>query len=204
MSKPSRQAARRFGTRHFPDSYRELFFLRPPGPEEVPGTSVFFMVQIDLSPLIGARPGERLSFTLDEGPQQLDDISVAFLRGPIQFTRVQGGILVEAQVETRVEIECVRCLELFPYETVLEVEETIGLGRPRPGITYTLTDEGWFDPLPLLREQIWVNLPMKPLCRPDCKGICPECGANLNLEPCHCAEERVDPRLAPLAQFLKK
>lgn len=161
------------------------------------------MIQIDLSPLIGARPGERLAITLDEGPQQLDDVSVAFLRGPMQFTRVQGGILVEAQVETQVEIECVRCLEPFPYTTVLEIEETIGLaGRPRPGITYTLTEEGWFDPLPLLREQIWVNLPMKPLCRPDCRGICPECGANLNLEPCRCGEERIDPRLAPLAQFL--
>ncbi len=163
------------------------------------------MIQIDLSPLIGARPGERLSIILDEGPQQLDDISVAFLRGPMQFTRVQGGILVEARVETQVEIDCVRCLEPFPYATVLEIEETIGLsGRPRPGITYTLTEEGWFDPLPLLREQIWVNLPMKPLCRPACRGICPECGANLNLEPCRCGEERVDPRLAPLAQFLQQ
>lgn len=163
------------------------------------------MVQIDLSPLIGARPGERLSFTLDEGPQQLDDISVAFLRGLIQFTRVQGGILMETWVETRVEVECSRCLEPFLYDTILEVEEIVGLsGRPRPGISYALTEEGWFDPLPLLREQIWVNLPMKLLCRSDCRGICPNCGANLNLEPCRCAEKKVDPRLAPLAQFWER
>ncbi|MCS7179279.1 MAG: DUF177 domain-containing protein [Anaerolineae bacterium] len=162
------------------------------------------MVQLDLSPLIGARPGERLSFTLDEGPQQLDDISVAFLRGLIQFTRVQGGILVETWVETRVEVECSRCLELFLYDTVLELEEIIGLGgRARPGISYALTEEGWFDPFPLLREQIWVNLPMKLLCRSDCRGICPDCGANLNREPCRC-EKKIDPRLAPLAQFLEK
>lgn len=161
------------------------------------------MIQIDLSPLIGARPGERLSVVLDEWHQQLDDISVAFLQGPMQFIRIQGGILVEARIETQVKIECVRCLEPFAYATVLEVEETIGLaGRPRPAISYTLTEEGWFDPLPLLREQIWVSLPMKPLCRPDCRGICPECGVNLNLEPCRCGEERIDPRLAPLARFL--
>ena len=163
------------------------------------------MSQIDLSPLIGARPGERLTFSLDEGPQWLNDIRVAFLYGSMQFTRVQGGILVEAKIETQVEVECVRCLTPFPYATTLEIEEIIGLaGRPRPGITYRITDEGWFDPSPLLREQAWVALPMKPLCRPDCRGICPECGANLNLEPCNCHEERVDPRLAVLAEFLER
>ncbi len=163
------------------------------------------MLQIDLSPLIGARPGERLTFSLDEGPQWLDDIRVAFLRGPMQFTRIQGGILVEGRIDTQVEVECIRCLVRFPYTTTFEVEEIIGFaGRPRPGITYRLTDEGWFDPLPLLREQVWVELPMKPLCRPDCRGICPECGANLNLEPCGCHEERVDPRLAVLAELFNK
>ncbi|MCS7281803.1 MAG: DUF177 domain-containing protein [Anaerolineae bacterium] len=163
------------------------------------------MLQLNLSPLIGARPGERLTFILDEGPQQIEDVSVDFLRGSIQFTRVHGGILVEAWVDTRVNVECVRCLETFPYETTLEIEEVIGISsKPRPGISYHLTDEGWFDPLPLLREQILVNIPMKPLCRPDCRGICPECGANLNLEPCLCPVEHVDPRLAPLAQLLNR
>lgn len=163
------------------------------------------MLQFDLSSLIGARPGERLVFHLEEGPQWLDDIRVYFLRGRMQFTRVQGGILVEAQLETQVEAECVRCLERFLCPTTLEIEEVIGFaGRPREGISYQLTEEGWFDSIPLLREQAWVALPMKPLCRPDCRGICPECGANLNLEPCRCREDRIDPRWAVLAEFLGK
>ncbi|HIE38500.1 MAG TPA: DUF177 domain-containing protein [Anaerolineales bacterium] len=162
------------------------------------------MLQFDLSPLIGARPGKRLTFSLDEGPQWLDDIRVAFLRGRMQFTRVQGGILVEGRIEAQVEVECIRCLAHFPYSTLLEVEEVVGLaGRSRAGITYRLTEEGWFDPSSLLREQAWVALPMKPLCRPGCQGICPECGANLNLESCRCGEERVDPRLAVLARLLE-
>ncbi|HEC35498.1 MAG TPA: DUF177 domain-containing protein [Anaerolineae bacterium] len=163
------------------------------------------MLQFDLSPLIGARPGERLTFSLDEGPQRLNDIRVAFLRGRIQFTRVQGGILAEGQIETQVEVECVRCLAHFPHPAVLEVEEVIGFaGRPRPDITYRLAEEGWFNLSPLLREQAWVALPMKPLCRPSCRGLCPECGANLNVESCSCQEERVDPRMAVLAELLNK
>lgn len=162
------------------------------------------MLQFDLSSLIGARPGERLSFSLDEGPQQLNDVRVDFLRGWIQFTRVQGGILTQAQIETQVELECVRCLEYFPSPTVLEVEEIIGFpGKARTGVNYRLSEEGWFDPSPLFREQVWVSIPMKPLCRPDCRGICPECGANLNLEPCRCQEGQVDPRMAVLARFLE-
>ncbi len=161
------------------------------------------MLQFDLSHLIGARPGARLAFVLDEGSQQLEDIRVNFLRGRLQFTRIQGGILVESQIETEVEVPCTRCMELFPYAAVLEIEETIGFaGRPRPDITYRLTEEGWFEISPLLREQAWVALPMKPLCNPNCQGICPECGANRNLEPCRC-QEQIDPRLAVLAEFVR-
>jgi len=161
------------------------------------------MVEFDLSPLIGVRPGERLEFRLDEGPQWLEDISVAFLRGPLKFTRVQGGILVEGAVETQIDVECVRCLERFLLDVTLELEETIGLpGRPRPGITYSLTPEGRFDIAPLLREQAWVEIPIKPLCRPDCLGLCPECGQNLNRGTCDCHLEKVDPRMALLASLL--
>ena len=169
-----------------------------------PGFFRWDMLQFDLSPLIGARPGERLTFSLDEGPQGLDDIRIAYLRGRIDFTRIQGGILVEAQLETESEAQCIRCLEPFALPLTLEVEEIIGLaGRLRPGVTFQIDEEGTFDPFPLLREQIWVVMPMKPLCRTECRGICPTCGANLNSDPCDCRRERIDPRLA-LLETLKQ
>jgi uncharacterized protein len=161
------------------------------------------MLRFNLSPLIGARPGERLVFSLDEGPQQLDDIYLEFLRGSLRFTRVQRGILVEGEVDTRIRAECVRCLEPFLFDATLEVEEIIGFsGRPDRDITYTVTEEGWFMVLPLLREQAWVVVPLKPICRPECRGFCPECGTNLNLEACDCGQRQTNPHFASLASLL--
>jgi len=57
---------------------------------------------------------------------------------------------------------------------------------------------------PLLVEQIQLNVPMKPLCRADCAGICPICGANRNAGPCDCATEEVDPRWKALEAFKER
>jgi uncharacterized protein len=54
----------------------------------------------------------------------------------------------------------------------------------------------------VMREQFFLALPMKPLCRPDCRGLCPVCGKNRNIEQCECREEWTDPRLAPLKKLL--
>jgi len=52
---------------------------------------------------------------------------------------------------------------------------------------------------PILIEQLQLNVPMKPLCRADCRGLCPDCGADLNAGACSCAETRADPRWGSLA-----
>jgi uncharacterized protein len=54
-----------------------------------------------------------------------------------------------------------------------------------------------------VEEVIFINLPMKPLCSPDCRGLCPVCGANRNKEKCFC-EEAIDPRLAVLKNWAKE
>ena len=56
----------------------------------------------------------------------------------------------------------------------------------------------------LLREQFYLALPMKPLCRPDCRGICPHCGINRNVESCQCEGRWEDPRLAGLKTLMTK
>lgn len=162
------------------------------------------MIRFDVSALTKAPLGTSLTLDVDTGPQSLIDLELGFLRGTIQVVRVQGGLLVQGTVESRLGLECVRCLEPFVLPIALELEEIFRLpgAGARPDSVYRVGDDGWLDLAPLLREQAWVAIPMKPLCRADCKGLCPQCGAALNLESCTCEVGRVDPRLALLKDLL--
>jgi uncharacterized protein len=64
--------------------------------------------------------------------------------------------------------------------------------------------DGVIDLRELVREQIYLLLPMKPLCKEACAGLCPVCGTNLNTGSCDCPREWEDPRLAPLKALARK
>jgi uncharacterized protein len=162
------------------------------------------MVRFDVSSLIKAQPGTSLTLNVDVGRKRLTDLEVNYLRGIVRVTRVQGGLLVQGTVESQLAQECVRCLEPFELPITLEVEDTFRLPGASPKIDtpYTVSEGGWLDLSPLLREQSWLAIPMKPLCDPSCRGLCPQCGANLNLESCTCEEIHIDPRLAVLKELL--
>ena len=162
------------------------------------------MIRFDVSTLVRARLGTSLTLDVDTGPQNLTDLEVDFLRGSLQAIRVQGGLLLQGTVESQLGLECVRCLESFVLPIVLEVEEIFRLPGAglRDDASYAVDDDGWLDLAPLLRAQAWVAIPMKPLCHPECKGLCAQCGANLNLEACTCDRTSFDPRLALLKDLL--
>lgn len=162
------------------------------------------MIRFDVSVLVQARLGTSLTLNVDTGPQYLTDLEVDFLRGSIQAIRVQDGLLVRGTVESQLGLECVRCLEPFALPIALDLEETFQLSESSPELdgTYAVDDDNWLDLAPLLREQAWIAIPIKPLCRSDCGGLCPQCGVNLNLESCTCDREKVDPRLALLKNLL--
>lgn len=61
-----------------------------------------------------------------------------------------------------------------------------------------------FDLSAVISEQVVLEVPMKPVCRETCRGLCDQCGADLELEPCSCERDHVDPRLASLAEYRKK
>ena len=65
-------------------------------------------------------------------------------------------------------------------------------------------EDGEVELRPLLLEQIQLNVPMKPLCRADCAGLCPTCGANLNEGPCGCQKDEIDPRWEGLKAFQER
>jgi uncharacterized protein len=116
-------------------------------------------------------------------------------------------------VRTELELACSRCLEPFqmPVDSSFDLrflsasemstEEEREVQENDFETTYYRDDQ--IDLNELLREQFYLALPMKPLCQEDCKGLCAQCGTNLNTGTCTCAVEWEDPRLAPLKGLLK-
>lgn len=120
-----------------------------------------------------------------------------------EVSRIDGGYALSARLVYGGELECSRCLATYPFRE----DETFSLvlypRRPESGEEVELArndlDALFYDdpvvPLaPIAEERVQMALPMKPLCRPDCKGLCPECGKDLNQGPCGCAHASVDPR----------
>lgn len=162
------------------------------------------MLTFDVSTLLKARLGKSLTLDIDTGPLLLEDLEVDFLRGSVQVIRVEDGLFVEGTVESQLRLECVRCLDPFAFPVTLQLAEMFRLpgSAPKPDAVYSVTEDSELDLAPLIREHAWLAIPMKHLCDPECKGLCPHCGVNLNRESCECEESHVDPRLAPLKELL--
>jgi uncharacterized protein len=121
---------------------------------------------------------------------------------------------VAGTFRTRLELECSRCVEPFeiPVEASFDLRylpqsANAGEGEreiEEEDLTTAFYREGVIDVVELLREQFQLALPMKPLHDEACRGLCPECGANLNRTECGHAPRWEDPRLAPLKGILNR
>ncbi|HEX4346214.1 MAG TPA: DUF177 domain-containing protein [Vicinamibacterales bacterium] len=114
---------------------------------------------------------------------------------------------LEGRVETLIELPCSRCLEPFrwPVNSIFDLRY-----QPRQAASASereieeddfssaFYENDEIDLVQMMREQFYLSLPMKPLCRPDCRGLCPQCGTNLNRGTCDCKIAWDDPRFAAL------
>lgn len=138
-----------------------------------------------------------------------------FIKMEIRLRR--AGEFVEAfgRLETTVRLSCSRCLVGFSQPLTVPFEATY---CEATRIRETFEKEGEIqltadavelfpirgrelDLLEAIQEQVLLALPMRPLCREDCKGLCPRCGEDLNKGSCGCGDIAADPRLAMLAQL---
>jgi len=129
------------------------------------------------------------------------DLDLDYLRGSVRLSRNSRGIFVQSSLEAAVIGECVRCLELTHVPVRFELEELFAY-PPSAEEPYSVEETGILDLGPLVREEAILAVPMVVLCRPDCAGLCPECGQNLNDGVCDCAQNTIDPRLAVLRSML--
>jgi uncharacterized protein len=113
------------------------------------------------------------------------DLDLSDFTGVVRLNRTIQGIYVLADFKAKMQAECVRCLEPFLQPLHAEFDELYALKGH--GIVETgaiLPDDGNIDFTPLVWEFMNLDIPIKSLCRPDCKGLCVTCGANLNEEVC--------------------
>ncbi len=165
-------------------------------------------MRYNVSSLLKAPIGARLTLLVDIAHQQMgSDLAVESIQGKILVTRTDRRLLAQGQLKVVLEAECVRCLDKIPHLSFeIDFEESFLLhliNESKRTTVYGVTDDGFLNLNHPLREQILVSMPIRPLCRPDCKGLCSQCGQNLNLGPCECAENDIDPRLAALKALLE-
>ena len=114
----------------------------------------------------------------------------------LQLERVPEGIVVRGTLSAAWSAACSRCIEPVGGEISVHVDELFEL-NPLEGETYKL-DEDVIDLEPMVRDALLLELPLAPLCSPDCAGLCATCGANRNLTRCECVTTEIDPRWAAL------
>ena len=171
---------------------------------------------LDLSKLHGHHQEVHRTFDPSVFDPQDEDYRVA---APVELSMTveKAGadtFRVAGRATTRLEMACSRCLE--PFEIPVDVSfdlryvphvENTGEGEREiveEDLTTAYYREGLLDVTDLLREQFQLALPMKPLHDEACRGLCPECGANLNRTDCGHQPTWEDPRLAPLKGLLNR
>lgn len=147
------------------------------------------------------------------GHPDLQALSPVRWRGEIRF--VDPGYLLTATYEYQQTLTCQRCLEPLTERVRQELQLLLapGVSAPEAGEhalaaeelgVVEVDEEEEMDLRPLLLEQIQLNVPMKPLCRAVCKGLCPHCGKDLNQGDCDCQKTEIDPRWEALKAFQER
>jgi uncharacterized protein len=130
--------------------------------------------------------GYQHSFPLEYGKAVLgDDLTLENFEGLIVIDRTQQGLVVQGEFSGDTTLECVRCLNPFTHSIHSEWTELYAFTQKSVSESDLLMPEdGHIDFAPVLREYALLEFPIKALCKPDCKGLCIECGQDLNVKDC--------------------
>jgi uncharacterized protein len=162
--------------------------------------------------IIADIPKEGLEFDFKD--EIVSDTILSPVNAHLKIEKLGPEVLVKGGLATEVHLQCSRCLKDFqqnlsvPVEVVyhpaeeLKREENYEITNEELDMDFYSGEE--LDLFNILKEQIDLNLPMKPLCNDSCKGLCPLCGMDLNNSSCRCSVNDADPRFAALKQLTKE
>ncbi|MBI4312945.1 MAG: DUF177 domain-containing protein [Chloroflexi bacterium] len=166
-------------------------------------------MQFNVAGLLKGAVGATQRHLLDEAPLSLEDIQAERVWGAVTLMRVNDGVWVRGDFRATVECACSRCLRSYPATVSFHFDETYYPTLDiASGVAITLPDGAEADAAidnhhildisEAIRQNIILGLPMKPLCKPACAGICARCGRDMNESPCACPQDTGDPRWAAL------
>jgi uncharacterized protein len=188
-------------------------------------------VRVNVSDLLADRDGVRVLAFAEPLPAPGDDLAFAEpVTGEITLSGTAGGVSLRGQVHAIATCACGACLKRFALELTVDVAEDFGprgvhaagAGDARqgvPGLPSARDPAGeerelsagdflvpvhadeTIDVTEVIRQHVVLALPIAPRCREDCRGLCQQCGADLNDEPCGCVPRAVDPRLDVLRRW---
>lgn len=172
-------------------------------------------MRYNVSQLLRDHMGAIKNYQLHEEIADLDPSlkPLTALNGNVDLIRTNDGILVRANLYTNVELTCSRCLTQFSIPVRFKIDEeflptidiTTGARLPKTDDTdeaALIDSHHLLDLTEVVRQDLMLALPIVPICRNDCQGLCANCGQNLNEGDCDCTEEQLDPRFAALQQLL--
>ena len=152
-------------------------------------------LRLNVGFLIKSPIGTRRDFNFDYEKMRLgEDLTLVNFSGIACFDRTQQGLLLQGDFEAAADLECVRCLEIFSQPLKWSFSDLYAFDKRN------ITDSGLLVPEdaqidlePLLREYALLEFPINPVCKPDCRGLCPVCGENLNQTDCGHQPESASP-----------
>jgi len=160
---------------------------------------------------VSSIPRDGLDLSLEEELEP-EDLRLA---GPVsvrvKLRRVGDRVVLEGRVAALAELQCGNCLDTFRKESGSDffVEYSPVPPEGREGeheLSAAELDVGFYqgdeiDLDGLIKEQLFLAVPMRPICRDSCRGLCPVCGGNRNRQDCSCSSEKLDPRFSVLMKL---
>jgi uncharacterized protein len=170
-------------------------------------------LQVNVAQLLKEGVGGTRVVEFDGPVLELEDTLPAHVVGKLTFTRTDRGVWASGNVMISADVACSRCLTPFTLWLKVKVDEVyLPVIEVNTGVKLRYQDIADLDSLKIdehhvmdlteaFRQYRIAAMPMAPLCREDCKGICPECGVDRNETVCDC-EPQMDPRWAKLRELL--
>lgn len=166
-------------------------------------------LRLDVSYLVKGSPGTHKKFDFNFAQLTLpDDFLLVDIQGLITVSVTEDGVVAEGKINALTELSCSRCLdpywqplnigftEIFSSHPVDDAEKDLG--------EQLLPADGSINLTPIIRDYASLDIPIRQVCKDECKGLCPTCGVNLNQEDCGHKQEYIDPRMEGLRALLEE